>query len=176
MTELNIEHILLFFITAFLIYHLKCSCGDGFNVGIETNVPLCTNTHDPENTDITDWKPGSESNGYIYMDCFCPNGMMQVQDTSLDPKTNKKKNLYRCQDKKTVTQNCENFFKKCMCEEKKHIGNFISRYNTCIKKTPEGAGGCGAGWAECDWGDGTWRHPEDPRRRDDTKCKKKYGC
>ena len=161
MTELNIEHILLFFITAFLIYHLKCSCGDGFNVGIETYVPLCTNTHDPENTDITDWKPANE---YGSTGCVCPNGMMEVQDG--------KKNLYRCQDKKTVTQNCENFFKKCMCEEKKHIGNFIHRYNTCIIKTPEGTGGCGAGWAECDWGDGTWRRPGS----DDTKCKKKYEC
>ena len=214
MTELNIEHILLFFITAFLIYHLKCSCGDGFNVGIETNVPLCTNTHVTDwkpaneygstgcvcpngmmkvqdgkknlyrclgketvtqnfnvgietnvplctNTHVTDWKPANE---YGSTGCVCPNGMMKVQDG--------KKNLYRCQDTKTVTQNCENFFKKCMCEEKKHIGNFIDRYNTCIKKTPEGTGGCGAGWAECDWGDGTWRRPGS----DDTKCKKKYGC
>ena len=96
--------------------------------------------------------------------------MMKVQDTSLDPKTNKKKNLFRCQDKITVTQNCENFFKKCMCEEKKHIGNFIQRYNTCIEKTPEGTGGCGAGWADCTYDYGK----EKGKGWDDTKCKKNY--
>lgn len=35
MTELSVEHVLMFVIVAFLIYHLVggCSCGDGFNVG-----------------------------------------------------------------------------------------------------------------------------------------------
>ena len=156
MTELNIEHILLFFITAFLIYHLKGSCRDGFNVGIETNAPLCTNTR------VTDWKPKNDG----YTGCVCPNGMIEVQDTSPDPKTNKKKNLYRCQDKKTVTKNCENFFKKCMCEEKKHQDNFILRYNTCIKKTEDYGACSGTGWADCTYDDG--------KGFDDTKCKKKY--
>jgi hypothetical protein len=35
MTELSIEHVLLFVVAAFLLYHLmgSCGCGDGFSVG-----------------------------------------------------------------------------------------------------------------------------------------------
>tara|TARA_B110000858_G_scaffold110894_2_gene126831 strand:- start:7976 stop:8230 length:255 start_codon:yes stop_codon:yes gene_type:complete len=35
MTELSIEHVLLFIVAAFLLYHLmgSCGCGDGFSVG-----------------------------------------------------------------------------------------------------------------------------------------------
>ena len=48
MTELKMEHILMFVIAAFILYHLlgSCGCGNGFSVGGEVEIEYCGATGD----------------------------------------------------------------------------------------------------------------------------------
>ena len=41
--DLSVEHVLMFVIIAFLLYHLVggCSCGNGFSVGVQNFVDRC---------------------------------------------------------------------------------------------------------------------------------------
>ena len=87
------------------MYHLSsCRCfNNGFNVGIETDLPNCSNTKDPEDTGITDWIPLTD-----FKKCKCPDNIVTQQHG--------KEDLYRCLYDPPFP--CESIFKNCMCDEK----------------------------------------------------------
>ena len=80
MFKLSVEHIALFILAAFLLYHLTRSCGcansiDGFNIGGQNN-PCPKN---PEDSDVTKWQNETE-----FRNCQCPEDWTQQQDGKKD--------------------------------------------------------------------------------------------